>query len=184
MAGASGETFHVFLFPPPHFITPEIPPSEMNEIRKNAEIMDDIRSIYDRYGGEARILLSIVDGDETVFNALITVSEDILVRIEPMESYEGEYDSRFTIEFDFLYDIILTSERDMRGGHVEYPPWESRPVINDMFSGMLNGMSMWLKMTAGVSSGQVRAEPAGSLNDGLSIMQFVFESGGEGEPDE
>jgi hypothetical protein len=160
---------------------PELSPSEIEKMKKNGDFMRMINQFTDKYGGEAKLVFSIVDGEEAVFNALITVNDETLLKIEPMETYGGEYDAKIIFEFDFFYDMILTSERDMRGGHVEYPPWESRPVFGDMFKGMVDGMRMWFMIQGGISSGQVRAEPGDALQDGLLLMRFMFERGEAGE---
>ncbi|UCC91580.1 MAG: hypothetical protein JSV39_04710, partial [Candidatus Aenigmatarchaeota archaeon] len=168
---------------------PEIPPSEREKLRKNPEFMGIINSITEKYGGEAKIIFSIVDGEELVFNALITVNDEVLIKMEPMETYEGDYDAKITFEFDFFYDLILTAEREMKGGHVEYPPWEPRPAFNDMFKGMVDGMRMWFMIQGGIAAGQIRAEPGDAIQDGLMLMQFMFERGppeekkGKGPPE-
>ncbi len=160
---------------------PEIPPSEQEKMRRDPKFMGIINSISEKYGGEAKIIFNIVDGEELVFNALITINDEVLIKMEPMETYEGDYDAKITFEFDFFYDMILTSEREMKGGHVEYPPWESRPAFGDMFKGMVDGMRMWFMIQGGIASGQIRAEPGDALQDGLMLMQFMFE---RGPPDE
>lgn len=153
-------------------------------MKKNPEFMDIVNSISEKYGGEAKVIFNIVDGEEVVFNALITVNDEILIKMEPMEVYEGEYDAKITFEFGFFYDMILTSEREMKGGHIEYPPWESRPVFGDMFKGMVDGVRMWFMIQGGIASGQIRAEPGDALQDGLMLMQFMFERGEKGPKEE
>jgi len=156
---------------------PEFSPSEIEKMKKNKEFMGMIDYFTDKYGDEAKLIFSIMDGEEMVFNALITVNDEILLKMEPMETYEGEYDAKMIMEFDFFYDLMLASEKDMKGGHVEYPPWESRPAIGDMFKGMVDGMMMWFMIQGGISSGQIRAEPGDAIQDGLMLMQFMFERG-------
>ncbi|MEE9323622.1 MAG: hypothetical protein V3U72_03680, partial [Candidatus Aenigmarchaeota archaeon] len=163
---------------------PELSPSEIEEAKKNPQVMDIVNSMSEKYGGEAKFLLQFVDGEELVFNALITVNPDILIKMEPMETYEGEYDAKFIMEFDFLYEMIRISEEEMKGAHIEQPPWDQTPRFDDMFRGLVNGVREWFMIQSAIASGQIRAEPGDAINDGLTLMQFVFEGPGGGPKDE
>jgi hypothetical protein len=162
---------------------PEMTPSEIEELKKDKKFMKIIESISEKYGGEARFLFNIVDNDngEVVFNALVTVNPDILIRFEPMEEYDGAYDAKITFDFDFFYSLISVTEKDIRGGHIEYPPWERDQFrIKDVIKGATEGARMWLMINSGRLSGKIRAEPADALQDGMTIMRFMFE-GGQGQ---
>lgn len=157
---------------------PELSPSDIEEMKKDKRFMDMINSISNKYGGEAKFLFSIVDKDELVFNGLITINPDILIKFEPMETYEGEYDARIIFEFDFFYSLISTTEREMRGGQIEYPPWEREGFkMRDVIKGAVDGVKMWFMINSAKASGKIRAEPANALSDGLTVMRFVFERG-------
>ena len=155
---------------------PEMTPSEIEELKKDRKFMKIIESISDKYGGEAIFLFNVVDGDEVVFNALVTINPDILIRFEPMETYDGAYDAKITFDFDFFYSLLSAAEKDMRGGHIEYPPWEvDKFRIKDVIKGATDGARMWFMVNSGRLSGKIRAEPADALQDGLTIMRFMFE---------
>ncbi len=175
---------------------PEMSPSEIEQAKKDPKIMEIVNTFSEKYGGEAKFLINIVDGEEVVFNALVTINPDIIMKFEPMETYEGDYDVKFTMEFDFFYDMIQIAEKDMKGGHIEYPPWEQGGMdIGGMVKGAVDGIRMWWMITSGAMSGQIRSDPPESLNDGLTIMQAIFERGppegkddgpkkGEGQPED
>jgi hypothetical protein len=105
-----------------------------------------------------------------------------------MKAYEGDYDVKITINFDFFYELIQTMERDVRGGQIEYPPWERGPKPGDFIKGTINGIKMWFMITSGIATGSIRSDPPGALNDGLAILRLMFERGGspgeKGPPEE
>ena len=156
---------------------PELPPSEIEKRRKDKKLMDLINSLSNKYGGEAKFLLNIIDGEEVVFNALITINPDILVKFEPMKEYTGDYDAKIIIDFNFFYDLILTTEQDIRGGEIVYPPWETGVKFRDMVKGVVDGVKMWYMITSGVNAGSIKAEPSDALSDGLEILRIMFERG-------
>ena len=157
---------------------PEPSPSEKEKAKKDKKLVEMINSISERYGGEAKFLLSIVDEGELVFNALITMNPDILLNIEPMETYDGDYDAKITIEFDFFYSLIGTQEKEVRGGQTEYPPWEKEGLkIGDVIKGMVDGVKMWFMTNSAVMDGSIISEPPESISDGLAVMQLMFERG-------
>ena len=167
--------------PGPEGGKPELSPSEIEEAKKDKGFMDMINSLSDRYGGEAKLIFNVVDKNETVFNALITINPEILVKFEPTKTYEGDYDSKLTMDFDFFYSLIKTSEKEMRGGQTEYPPWEKEGFkIGDVIKGAVDGIRMWFMINSGVMGGSIRADPPGSLEDGLNIMRLMFERGSQG----
>jgi hypothetical protein len=162
--------------PGPGGAKPESSPSEIEEMKKDKKLMDMVNSLSSKYGGEAKFLLNIVDGDELVFNALITINPDILIKAEPMKTYTGDYDAKLIFDFDFFYSLISTSEKEIRGGETLYPPWESGGLkIGDMIKGFVDGVKMWFMINSGAASGDVRAEPSDALSDGLTVMKFMFE---------
>lgn len=157
---------------------PELSPLEVEELKKDKRAMDMINSISNKYGGEAKFLFSVVDGNESVFNTLFTINPEIMVKSEPMESYGGEYDVKLTFDFDFFYSLVRTTEKEMRGGQTMYPPWEQGGLkIGDKIKGAVDGMKMLFKMMSGAASGSIRSDPAASLPDGLAVMYFAFAGG-------
>jgi hypothetical protein len=156
----------------------ELSPSQIEEAKNNKNLMDMINSLSDKYGGEAKFLLNIADKNETVFNALVTINPEILVKIKPMERYEGDYDAKLTIDFDFFYSLIGTGEKEIRGGQTEYPPWEKEGLkIGDAIKGAVDGIRMWLMINSGIIGGSIRSDPPGALGDGLNIMYLMFQKG-------
>ncbi|MBI5061308.1 MAG: hypothetical protein HZB67_03260, partial [Candidatus Aenigmarchaeota archaeon] len=155
---------------------PELSPSEIEEAKKDKALMNLVNSLSSKYGGEAKFLLNIVDGDEVVFNALVTINPEIIMKIEPMKTYEGDYDAKVTFDYNFFYSLISTSEKEVRGGQTEYPPWEKEGLkIGDMIKGVFDGIKMWFMITSGTISGSIRSDPPDSLSDGLTVMQMMFE---------
>jgi len=156
---------------------PELSPSEIEKMKKDKKLMDLVNSLSNKYGGEAKFLLNIIDGEEVVFNALITVNPNILFKFEPMKEYTGDYDAKITIDFNFFYDLISTTEQDIRGGEIVYPPWETGVKVRDMVKGAVDGIKIWYMITSGVNAGSIKAEPSDALSDGLEILRIMFERG-------
>ncbi len=158
---------------------PELSPSEIEELKKDKKLMEAVNSVSKKYGGEAKFLIDVVEGEELVFRAQITINPDVIIKLEPTGMYEGDYDAKFTIDFDFFYSLIRAGEKDMRGGQTEYPPWEKEGLkLGDTIKGAVDGVRMWLRINSGIRGGSIKAEPPESLSDGLTIMQLMFERGG------
>ena len=136
-----------------------------------------VNSLSDKYGGEAKFLLDIKDGDEIVLNALVTVNPDIVLKFEPIKNYTGDYDAKIMMDFDFFYNLISTTEKEVRGGETIYPPWESGFKIGDVIKGAVDGVRMWLMITSASITGEIKAEPSNAMSDGLDILHLLFKSG-------
>jgi len=166
------------MMPGPEEKKPELSPSEIEEMKKNKNFMEMINSLSSKYGGEAKFLFNIVDGNEMVFNALITINPQTLIKMEPMKTYEGDYDAKITFDFDFFYSLILAGEKEVRGTQTQYPPWEEGELkIGDVIKGVTNNIKMFFMITSGAATGSIRSDPPASLLDGLMIMRFMFERG-------
>jgi hypothetical protein len=180
----------IWIFPPKEFIKKDFQekmegessegfsPSEIEEMKKDKEFMDVINSISSKYGGEAKFLFNIVDGNELVLNALITINPEILMKVEPMKTYEGDYDAKIIFDFDFFYSLVGTTAKEISGTQTLYPPWEKGDFrIGDVIKGVFDGVKMWFMITSATATGKIKAEPSQALSDGLSILKIVFERG-------
>lgn len=157
---------------------PELSPADIEEAKRDKELMNLINSLSEKYGGEAKFFISILYGNETVFNVLITVNPDIVIKVEPIKEYAEDYDARIIIEYDFFYKLISTIEKDVNGGQIQYPPWETTNMrIKDTIKNFVGGVKIFYLITSGVSSGNIDAEPRGALFDGLSLLKLMFERG-------
>jgi hypothetical protein len=164
--------------PGPEGEKPELSLSEIEEAKKDKNLMEMINSMSSKYGGEAKFLFNIMDGNELVFNALITINPEILMKVEPMKTYEGDYDAKITFDFDFFYSLVGTTAKEIGGTQTQYPPWEEEELkIGDMIKGVVDGVKMWFMITSASASGKIRAEPSEALPDGLNLLRLLFKRG-------
>ncbi|MBU0530455.1 MAG: hypothetical protein KKC05_02175, partial [Nanoarchaeota archaeon] len=181
------ESMETGIMPGPEEKRKETSASDIEKMRNNPEVVSIVNDYSQRYGGEAKFIMNLRDGDETVFRAYIKMNPNTMVEAKtvPLDFYEEDIDATLTMDFEFFYNMIVTQERSMRGGHIEKPPWAEGVDISESLGGFVNGINMWFMIQGGISSGQITSDPPGSLNDVLRTLQFVMgdpeDSGPSGE---
>ena len=117
-------------------------PAEVQEMQNNTAVMDTINMISSWFGGSADFLFNVVDGDEVVFQALMTINPEVIMQMN-MDPGSVTPDLVMTASYDWFYDMVLTMEREFRGDTIESPPWDHREqgfglkefnTMNTMFS--------------------------------------------------
>ena len=120
--------------------------------------------------------------NEVVFNLYLKIDEEDLVSVEPMLYSEvPSEDARVELDFEILYDIIYTSEKEMRGIQTESPPWDKRkfePVKK--IKEVATGAKMWLKGRQLMSSAKYYPESAEKDMDFFMKEMFSEMFGGPG----
>jgi hypothetical protein len=188
----------IWIFPPKEFIvyqmtesmkTHEFPgpadetgeknagPSEEDKkmLKQDTGFMEKIKKISEKYGGNVGVAVKFVDYEknENVFNLYVQVNENDIIKIEPMMIEDiPEKDIEIELDFAKLYDIIYTSEKEMRGEQLESPPWDKqmRPVAK--VKEMVNGVKIYLKARSMLNSAKI--SPEGSEKDVKSLMKQFF----------
>ncbi|MBT3450571.1 hypothetical protein HN448_01280 [archaeon] len=175
----------IWIFPPKEFIIekmneefggPKGPPAhEVAEIQQNEEIMDKINKISDRFDDGAEIIFQIKDEEELVFQGLMKVNPEVVMRIEQVSDYDGTQDAIVSVDFDFLYDIMSTVAKEVEGEHVEGPWWEKEKGIE-----MEKVKESWVavkvigQLVVGLTSGEIEVEPTNKLDDIIfSLTEIV-----------
>ena len=163
---------------------------EKEEMRKDEGAMEMIREISGKYGGSFDGVIQFKDysTDEVVLNIYVKIDEENLISAEPMLYNEvPSEDARVELDFEILYDIIYTSEKEMRGIQTESPPWDRKkfePVKK--IKEVTNGAKMWLKGRQLMSSAKYYPE---SAEEDMSffmkeMLNGMFGGPGEDEPPE
>jgi len=171
-------------FPGPSGEEEEFGPNDEDRkmIKENKpEVIKDIKKMSEDYGGEINAVIQIMDGEELVFNMYAVINENVIMDVEPMP-YENvpEEDVRVVLEFDKIYDIIHTSEKEMKGAELESPPWDRKPRMVGGVKKVVNGIKMWMKMNSLISSAEIY--PASAKGDVKDMFKMFFDlSEGEGD---
>lgn len=197
----------IWIFPPKEFIvyqmkesmkTHELPgPSdetgekeigpkdeEKEMIKQNTGFMEKIKKVSEKYGGNVGVAVKFMDYEknEAVFNLYVQVNEEDIIKVEPMPIEEiPEKDIEIEMDFEKLYEIIYTSEKEMRGEQLESPPWDRqvRPVAK--VKEVINGAKMYLKARSMMNSAKI--SPEGSEKDVKALMKQFFSMAMKGGAD-
>ncbi len=136
---------------------------EKKMIKQDKKFMKKIIEIADKYGGsfDGTVQFKDYEKDEIVFNLYVKVDKDNILLMKPMLPEElPEYDVKVEIDFEKIYDLISTAERDMRGTHIESPPWDQRPRPIQKIKEIINGIKMWFKIRSLMNSAEYYPEDA------------------------
>jgi len=148
---------------------------EKEKIRHDKRFMRDIAEVSEKYGGDLDLVIQFKDYEtnQVVFNLYSQINERDIIKVEPMPPSENPAeDVRIELDFEIMYDIILTSEKEMRGAHIESPPWDRKLQPVQKVKEMFNGVKMYLKTRNLVSS--AKYYPADAENDVKDIFKEFF----------
>ncbi|MDP3966571.1 MAG: hypothetical protein Q8Q04_03505 [archaeon] len=162
---------------------------EKMNIRQDRGFMKIITEISEKYGGNFNGVAQIKDFEtgEVVFNMMVEINEEDLIKMEPMPYSEiEEEDVRIEIDFEKVYDFIYTSEKEM-GGHTESPPWDRRVDPIQTINEVANGIKSFFKIRSMIGSSKVFPEEArGDVEKLLNAFIGMMMKGGgeEDQPEE
>ncbi len=156
---------------------------EKAEIKQDERFMETLGRIVDGYEGrniDAVVQLKDLETDELVFNMYVQVNEEDIMKMEPMLYSEvPAEDVRIEIDFEKVYDMIETSEREMRDVHIESPPWDRRIQPVQRVKEVINGVKMYFKVRAIMNSAKIYPESAES--DAKDLFNLFFKIMGKGD---
>jgi len=141
---------------------------EVGEMKNNTIVMGVINQLSSMFGGSADFLLQIVDGEEVLFEAMITMNPEIIMHIE-MDDITRTPDLTMKASFDWFYNMIMTQEKEFKGERIESPHWARVEegfdfgdigVMNDMFNQLIYA----------IRTGEIQVDPPAYL--GLLIMSL------------
>ena len=180
----------VWIFPPEEFLKQEFADAmAAGEIpgpeRKNPEDykydpikIEDIQFYLEDYGPTDGVV-RFVDEGEDIYVVGVSVSEADLLQITPGEDFAGQEDVSVTIEFDFIYNMISTTEKELR---LEHPDWIERG-FGEVIQETINRGKQGAMFAAAIATGDIRVSSFGDMGRAMELMGLVFDDG-EGREDE
>src|SRR3989339_813246 len=165
----------------------EGPTAEEREmIKQNEKFMNDLIKISDKYGGNLGANVNFVDPetDELVFNIYAQINKDDIIKMKPMLPEEAsEEDVRVKINFDLVYEMIETSEKEMRGAEIQSPPWDERPKKVGVVKEVTDGIKMFFKIRKIINSAEYYPESAKKDAEKLftSFFKMMISMGSDDE---
>ncbi len=152
-------------------------PAEIAEMKQSKEVMEVVKRISDRFGGEANIIFSVKDNNQELFKMLMKVNEEEIMQVKPALDYTGEVDVTLSMDFDFFYNMISSMEKG-KASHTERPPWDNRIDSSEGISDAAEGIAFFTGILQGIITGKIAVGPATawlniilSFTDMLQMMQ-------------
>ena len=160
--------------------------TEKEQIKQNKELMNTIKAIADKYGGNANVAVQFIDYNTSkiVFNLYVKVNENDVVKMEPMLPEEMPKENiKIEINFDEIYKFIYEGEKSMRGERVESPPWDRKFSPVAKVKEITNGIKMYFKMKSLINSATIT--PSDSEKDVRKLlnkfMNMMMNEGGDNQ---
>ena len=165
---------------------------EKEMIKQDKEFMKMIKTIAEKYGGSLDAVVQFKDltTNEVVFNLYAQVNEKDIIKMTPMLPEEvTEKDVTAEIDFEKIYELIYSQEKEMKGEQIESPPWDKKMQPVQGIKNTVNGVKMYFKVRDIMNSATFT--PAESEEDMKKLFKKVFsmmgregesESGKEGNP--
>jgi hypothetical protein len=146
---------------------------EREMIKQDDGFMDKIRQITENYNGNLNAVIRFVDNETVVFNLYAQINENDIMKIQPMLPEEvPKEDVRIDIEFQKIYDIIYTQEKEMSGQRIESPPWDRKVQPIQRINEMVNGVKMYFTARDMLNSAKI--SPEASEDDVRALMKSFF----------
>ncbi len=148
---------------------------EKEMIKQDEKFMNVIRTIADKYGGSLDAVVQFKDltTNEVVFNLYAQVNEKDIIKMTPMLPEEvTEKDVTAEIDFEKIYELIYSQEKEMRGEQIESPPWDKKMQPVQGIKNMVNGAKMYFKVRDIMNSATFT--PAESKKDMKKLFKKVF----------
>ncbi len=154
----------------------EGPTAEEREmIKQDKSFMKKIRSISEKYNGNLDGVVQFVDynKNEVVFNLYVQVNEEDILKMKPMlpEEVPAE-DVKIKVDFDLIYDMIYSQEKEIAGERTESPPWDKKIQPMQKVKDVVSGVKMYLKVRSIMNSAKVTPESA--EDDVKSLTKTFF----------
>ena len=137
--------------------------------------MKSIEKFADKYEGNADIAVQFKDYDngEVVFNLYVQINENDIMKMTPMLPEEmPEKDITVELNFNEVYELIETSQKEMEGGRIESPPWAKKSQPMQAVKEVYNGVKMFFKVRSMISNAAV--EPKSEKKDVQAMVTSFF----------
>ncbi|MFH1918025.1 MAG: hypothetical protein ABIJ14_02920 [Nanoarchaeota archaeon] len=137
---------------------------EKEKIKQDKSFMKKLKSSADKYGGNIDAVVQFKDFEtnEVVFNLYAQINEEDILMVTPMlpENVPAQ-DVKIEMDFEFLYNLIYTSEKDMSGERIESPPWAERKIKPiEKIKEVTNGIQVFLKVRKMINSATITPKEA------------------------
>lgn len=139
-------------------------PSEKEKVRlkQDTKFMNRINEIAERYdnGLEGVMQLKDPENNEIIFNVLVKINKEDIFIMTPLlpEENPASSDVRLEIDFNKVYNLIETVEKEMVGGRIERPPWDRSVKVGETINNIVNGISMYFKVRGIINDAKVYPE--------------------------
>ncbi|MBI4360257.1 hypothetical protein HY572_00615 [Candidatus Micrarchaeota archaeon] len=150
-------------------------PSEIQFIRQDEQAMAKIRSIANAFGGDARIVLEVRDGDEVVLRNYNVINERDVMKVSFVDEAPPDAKVTLVIEFDFLYSMMETIIKDLEGARTQGPWWEDQSERPHEFNEDLIPIRMFLGLVAGIFTGDIQVQPVDQLPAVISVISELMQ---------
>jgi hypothetical protein len=132
-----------------------LPDKEKEKLKSDEQLMDWIREMSSEYGGSYDVVVQFEDPqtEELILNLYVQIDEENILTVTPMPYAEvPQEDARVVLDFNKLYDLIETGEKN-NGDKLVSPPWNKKPETG-VFRGMKDGVQMFLKFNSFLNSAE------------------------------
>jgi hypothetical protein len=144
---------------------------EKEAIKQNDRFMKKLKAITDKYGGSFDVNVQLKDSstNDTVFNLYVQLNEEDILKFKPMLPEEvPSKDANVEIDFDRVYNLIYTEQKEMAGQRTEMPPWDKKTSPIQTFNEIKNGIKMFFEIRGLINSAKIT--PAESEKDIRKII--------------
>ena len=162
---------------------------EKQSIKQNEAFMNKIKKLSEKYNGNFDLVAQLKDfeANEVVFNLYVQINEEDIITMQPMlPENNPQEDARIEIDFQEVYDLVYSMQKEMDGERIESPPWDRKSQEGGIKQ-MTNGIKIYLKVRGLLNSANVY--PAEAESDVRDLVKTVLKmmmkgesgEGGEGE---
>jgi len=161
---------------------------EKQAIKMNEAFMNKIKKISEKYGGNLDLVIQLKDFEtnEVVFNLYAQINEENILTVQPMLPEQiPQEDARIEVDFQEVYDLIYTTQKEMQGEQIQSPPWDEKPK-NEGVKGVVDGVKMYFKVRSLLNSAKIYPpEAEGDVRDLIKtalkmVMKMGQDNGAEG----
>ncbi len=145
---------------------------DLEGLRSDTEALEEIEDLVKKYDDKRLDAhFKVTDDDKAVFNIDMTLDTEDLIQVKPVETYSKEADITVEIDFDYMYSLIETMEKEMI---VESPEWSSKDFSNGIKGAVTKG-KMTGKIATGITTGKIKISPLSEVPTATKLMQHMFE---------
>ncbi len=149
-------------------------PEELAMMRQWPPAMEKIKKIANAFGGDARIIVQVVDEGKPLVKFIFIVNERDLIRIEDAENYRGKVSATVSVSLDFVYDVASSVAKEMEGEHVQYPYWEEDKRPPTVFNDAVDAVKIFTRIFQGFVTGEISIQPPSALPSIIFILQEMM----------